>query len=416
MQIAGCFRLLRAKTHNIVQKRLYSSKASYYKTTNEIRSAYLKFYEKNGHKIFPSSNLVPENDPSLYFTTAGMVQFKDYFLGIRKPEHARVTTAQKCVRAGGKHNDLDNVGYTSRHLTFFEMLGNFSFGSYFKEGAIDLAWTFLTKELGMPKERLAVSVLEGDEETADIWKKNHGLPDSKIFRKGKEDNFWAMNDSKGPCGPCSEIFWDQQTEIDGERFLEIWNLVFMQYENNAQGRNFTPLPVPCIDTGMGLERLASVLQGKTNNYDIDSMAMIMNAVRPVIIKKTGKTYGAEWETSVRVITDHIRSASFLISEGLTPGMSGRGYVLKRIIRRAVRYGHKLGIREPFLAEIVPALIDSIGDTYPELAERIEVIQRTLSQEENAFLMNLDRALEILEQSFVRASVSARAFINLHLIN
>jgi alanyl-tRNA synthetase len=390
-----------------VPKRYYSV-TSLQQTTAEIRKCFLQYFQKNDHVILPSSPLIPENDTSLLFTAAGMVQFKDYFMGFKIPQYKRIATVQKCLRAGGKHNDLDNVGHTNRHLTFFEMLGNFSFGDYWKTEAIQFAWTFLTKELGIPSERLAVSVLESDEETADIWKKTVSLPESKIFRKGTEDNFWTMSEAKGPCGPCTEIFWDRGKEIDNEQYLEIWNLVFMQYENNEEGRNFKRLPTLCVDTGMGLERLVSVLQGKESNYVIDSLALITAAVRSLVLKRTKRQYSTDWETNIRVITDHLRASAFLISEGLLPGNSGRQYVLRRLIRRAVRCGHLLGLREPFMSELLPAVVESMADSYPELQQRFDVIKTALTQEEESFFIHLQRGLEVLDREFKELSRTAQS--------
>lgn len=328
-----------------------------------------------------------------------MVQFKDYFLGIRKPPHDAVATVQKCMRAGGKHNDLDNVGYTSRHQTFFEMLGNFSFNSYWKRDAINLSWNFLTKELALPKERLMVSVLKGDEETRAIWAKDFNIPSSRIIECGPDDNFWSMGDT-GPCGPCTEIFWDKLEPIDGEQYLEIWNLVFMQYFNKGDGV-LHPLPAKCIDTGMGLERLASVLQGKTSNYEVDDISFVCDAIRHLSEVRTGMRYNAsvQNEVAVKVIADHLRSCSMLISEGMVPGNQGRAYVLRRILRRAARYGHTLGLSQPFMADLYPAIAITLGQAYPELAEREEYIKKVLTQEEKSFASTLQKALEYIENIF-----------------
>lgn len=328
-----------------------------------------------------------------------MVQFKDYFLGIRKPPHDSVATAQKCMRAGGKHNDLDNVGYTSRHQTFFEMLGNFSFNSYWKREAINLSWNFLTKELALPKERLLVSVLKGDEETKNIWLRDFNLPSNRIIECGHDDNFWSMGDS-GPCGPCTEIFWDNLEPVDGEQYLEIWNLVFMQYLNQGDGV-LQPLPAKCIDTGMGLERLSSVLQGKTSNYEVDDIQFVCDAVRHLSESRSGVRYVAtvQNEVAVKVIADHLRSCSMLISEGMVPGNQGRAYVLRRILRRAARYGHTLGLSQPFMAELYPVIAVTLGQAYPELVEREDYICKILTQEEKSFASTLQNALEYIENIF-----------------
>ena len=317
---------------------------------SEIRSAFLDFFKKNGHEIVASSPLVPHNDPTLMFTNAGMVQFKNVFTGMEKRPYTRAATAQKCVRAGGKHNDLDNVGYTARHHTFFEMLGNFSFGDYFKPFAIELAWTLITREFSLPQDRLLVTVYHDDDEAYQLWKKIAGLPNSKIIRIATSDNFWAMGDT-GPCGPCSEIFYDQgdkfkggppgSADEDGDRFLEFWNLVFMQYEQLAPDHRID-LPRPSIDTGMGLERIAALLQGVTSNYDIDLMRALILAVGAV----TGVDPDGPHKASHRVIADHLRAAAFLVADGVLPSNEGRGYVLRRIMRRAMRHAHMLGAKEP----------------------------------------------------------------------
>ena len=337
-------------------------------TTSDIRAAFLGYFEKNGHAVLPSSSLVPHNDPTLMFTNAGMNQFKDIFTGNEKAKSPRAATSQKCVRAGGKHNDLDNVGYTARHHTFFEMLGNFSFGDYFKEEAINHAWELLTKDYGLNPEKLCVTVYHDDDVAANHWKKITGFADHKIIRISTNDNFWSMGDT-GPCGPCSEIFYDHGDHIaggppgspeqDGDRFVEIWNLVFMQYEQLAGGERIS-LPKPSIDTGMGLERLAAVMQGVHNNYDIDLFKNIITAIE----EKSGvKSQGA---ASHKVIADHLRSSSFLIADGVLPSNEGRGYVLRRIMRRAMRYAHQLGCNEPLMYKLVPALITEMGAQYPEL--------------------------------------------------
>lgn len=367
---------------------------------NEIRSAYLNYFAKNGHEIVPSSPLVPRNDPTLMFTNAGMVQFKNVFTGLEKRSYQRATTSQKCVRAGGKHNDLDNVGYTARHHTFFEMLGNFSFGDYFKERAIELAWNLITKDFSLPKERLLVTVYSEDDEAHGLWKRIAGLPDSKIIRIPTSDNFWQMGDT-GPCGPCSEIFFDHGDKIpggppgspdeDGDRFIEIWNLVFMQFEQIAPG-NRNPLPKPSIDTGMGLERFAAVLQGKHDNYDIDLfVALIRN-----IAELTSADPQGPMKASLRVIADHLRASSFLIADGVLPSNEGRGYVLRRIMRRAMRHAQLLGAREPLMFKLVPALVREMGQAYPELVRAEKLIAETLQLEEKRFRTTLERGLSILD--------------------
>ncbi len=368
---------------------------------NEIRSAYLNYFAKNGHEIVPSSPLVPRNDPTLMFTNAGMVQFKNVFTGLEKRPYVRATSSQKCVRAGGKHNDLDNVGYTARHHTFFEMLGNFSFGDYFKERAIELAWNLITKEYGLPKDKLLVTVYSEDEDAAKLWKEIAGLPDSKIIRIGTSDNFWQMGDT-GPCGPCSEIFFDHGDKIpggppgspdeDGDRFIEIWNLVFMQFDQIAPG-NRVALPKPSIDTGMGLERIAAVLQGKHDNYDIDLFVALIRAIADL----TGADPHGPMKGSLRVIADHLRASSFLISDGVLPSNEGRGYVLRRIMRRAMRHGQLLGAKEPLMYRLVWALVREMGQAYPELVRAENLIEETLKLEETRFRKTLDRGLTILDE-------------------
>src|SRR4051812_18633483 len=329
-------------------------------TANDIRSTFLGYFQKHGHQIVPSSPLVPRNDPTLLFTNAGMVQFKNVFTGAEKRDYARATTSQKCVRAGGKHNDLENVGYTARHHTFFEMLGNFSFGDYFKDRAIELAWNLVTKEYGLDRNRLLVTVFADDDDAFGLWKKIAGLPEDRIIRIATSDNFWSMGDT-GPCGPCSEIFYDHGADIpggppgsadqDGDRFIEIWNLVFMQYEQRGPGDR-VPLPRPSIDTGMGLERIAAVLQGVHDNYDIDLFRALIEA------SAEASKISAEGPHAVshRVIADHLRSPSFLIADGVLPSNEGRGYVLRRIMRRGMRHAHILGAREPMMWKLVPALV------------------------------------------------------------
>src|SRR5208283_465614 len=369
---------------------------------SEIRSAFLDFFKKNGHEIVASSPLVPHNDPTLMFTNAGMVQFKNVFTGMEKRAYTRAATAQKCVRAGGKHNDLDNVGYTARHHTFFEMLGNFSFGDYFKPLAIELAWTLITREFGLQQDRLLVTVYHDDDEAYQLWKKISGLADSKIIRIATSDNFWAMGDT-GPCGPCSEIFFDQGDKLqggppgsadeDGDRFLEFWNLVFMQFEQVAPDRRID-LPRPSIDTGMGLERIAALLQGVTSNYDIDLMRALIIAVASV----TGVDPDGPQKVSHRVIADHLRAASFLIADGVLPSNEGRGYVLRRIMRRAMRHAQLLGAKEPLMWRLVPVLIREMGLAYPELHRADALITETLKLEETRFRRTLERGLSILDEA------------------
>ncbi|MFZ5792790.1 MAG: alanine--tRNA ligase [Pseudomonadota bacterium] len=370
-------------------------------TANDIRTAFLDYFRKNDHEIVPSSPLVPRNDPTLLFTNAGMVQFKNVFTGQEKRDYVRAATAQKCVRAGGKHNDLENVGYTARHHTFFEMLGNFSFGDYFKERAIGLAWNLITKEYGLPKDRLWVTVFAEDDEAFGLWKRIAGLPESRIVRIPTSDNFWAMGDT-GPCGPCSEIFYDHGPEVaggppgspeaEGDRYVEIWNLVFMQFEQISKEERIK-LPRPSIDTGMGLERLAAVLQGKHDNYDIDLIrALILASADATNVPPDGPQ-----AVSHRVIADHLRSSSFLIADGVLPSNEGRGYVLRRIMRRAMRHAHKLGAKEPLMWRLVPALVQQMGQAYPELIRAQAIIAETLKLEETRFKDMLGRGLKLLEE-------------------
>jgi alanyl-tRNA synthetase len=379
--------------------------SSHFQTTAQIRENFLKYFEKNGHQRIPSSSLIPHNDPTLLFTNAGMVQFKDCFLGVDKRPYNRATSSQKCVRAGGKHNDLENVGFTARHHTFFEMLGNFSFGDYFKKDAIHFAWDFVTKTLGLPADRLRVSVFEKDDEGAEIWHKQEGVPRDRIVRFGEKDNFWSMGDT-GPCGPCTEIFWDQGEEVDGDRWLEFWNCVFMQFDRAPDG-TLTPLPKPAVDTGMGLERMSAILQGVPSNYDIDLMKNLIGSVADHVGAETGKkmTYipGSQaWEMSaLKVIVDHLRSTSFLIADGVLPSNEGRGYVLRRILRRAVRFGKRLGLEEPFLVKLFPELQRSMGQHYPELIQRASVISEVLKQEEEKFFETLDKGLHLLDEAFLK---------------
>jgi alanyl-tRNA synthetase len=366
----------------------------------EIRQRFLDYFEANGHKVVPSAPLVPGNDPTLLFTNAGMVQFKDVFLGTEKRGYKRAVSAQRCMRAGGKHNDLENVGYTARHHTFFEMLGNFSFGDYFKEDAIRYAWEFLTKELELSPEKLWITVYEEDDEAADIWLKDVGIDPERFSRLGEKDNFWSMGDT-GPCGPCSEIFYDHGPEVaggppgspdeDGDRYVEIWNLVFMQF-NRAEDGTRTNLPKPSVDTGMGLERMAAVMQRVTSNYDIQ--------VFKALIRKAGRLTGTKdlASNSLKVIADHIRACSFLIVDGVLPGNEGRGYVLRRIIRRALRHGHELGVDEPFFHKLVPALVGEMGVAYPELVEQAKHVEDVLAQEEKQFAETLSKGMLMLEKA------------------
>ncbi len=370
-----------------------------YMTSAEIRQAFLEYFNQQGHEIVASSPLIPGNDPTLLFTNAGMVQFKDVFLGSDKRAYNRATTSQRCVRAGGKHNDLENVGYTARHHTFFEMLGNFSFGDYFKREAIKFAWEFLTKRMGLPEERLWVTVHYTDDEAEKIWKEEMGINPDR-FSKLDEDNFWAMGDT-GPCGPCTEIFFDHGPDVaggppgspdeDGDRYIEIWNLVFMQYNRSADG-TMEPLARPSIDTGMGLERVAAVLQGVHSNYEIDLFQNLLKATAAVLGLDNIDS------KSLRVIADHIRSCSFLITDGVMPSNEGRGYVLRRIMRRAIRHGNKLGAKEPFFHKLVAPLVKEMGEAYPELAKMQEQVERILLKEEQQFAKTLDNGMQLLEQA------------------
>jgi alanyl-tRNA synthetase len=370
------------------------------KTVKDVRNDFLGYFEKQGHTIVPSSSLVPHNDPTLMFVNSGMVQFKDVFTGKEKRPYSRATTAQKSVRAGGKHNDLDNVGYTARHHTFFEMLGNFSFGDYFKSDAIPFAWDVVTKVMGLPADKLCVTVYHDDDDAANIWKKVTGFADSKIIRINSDDNFWRMGDT-GPCGPCSEIFYDHGDKIwggppgspeqDGDRFIEIWNLVFMQFEQLASGERIN-LPKQSIDTGMGLERVSSILQGKHNNYDID----IFKAIIDHSASLTGVAPDGAQVASHRVIADHLRAASFLIADGVMPSNEGRGYVLRRIMRRGMRHAHLLGAKDPLLVKLFPTLQTMMGEAYPELYSAQALISETLRTEETKFKQTLDRGLKLLD--------------------
>ncbi len=368
-------------------------------TTAQIRQSFLDFFAGNQHQVVASSSLVPGNDPTLLFTNAGMVPFKDVFLGAEKRAYNRATSSQRCVRAGGKHNDLENVGYTARHHTFFEMLGNFSFGDYFKEEAIHFGWTYLTEVLKLPKDKLWVTVFEEDQQAADIWLNKIGVAPARLSYIGAKDNFWSMGDT-GPCGPCTEIFYDHGEHIwggppgtpeeDGDRYIEIWNLVFMQYNRHADG-TMEPLPKPSVDTGMGLERIAAILQNVHSNYEID----IFQALIASAAKATGAT---DMENkSLRVIADHIRSCSFLITDGVMPSNEGRGYVLRRIIRRAVRHGNQLGAKESFFYKVVAALVEQMGEAYPELVKQQAIIEKVLRIEEEQFAKTLDRGLAILDE-------------------
>lgn len=378
---------------------------------SDIRGVFLDYFKKNEHQVVKSSPLVPQNDPTLLFTNAGMVQFKDYFTGADTSAYPRAATSQKCIRAGGKHNDLENVGYTARHHTFFEMLGNFSFGDYFKEKAIYYAWSLITKEYGLSPEKLLVTVYHEDEEAVSLWKKIAGFGDDKILRIATKDNFWAMGDT-GPCGPCTEIFYDHGEGIwggppgsedqDGDRFIEIWNLVFMQFEQLKQADGSTkmsPLPKPSIDTGMGLERITAVLQGKHNNYDIDLFQQIINTSKSL----TGND-NPDLIASHRVIADHLRASCFLISDGVLPSNEGRGYVLRRIMRRAMRHVHKLGYEGLLMCQMVPVLVHEMGDAYPDLVHAQSIITETLRLEEERFQRTLDRGIGMLSEEALKVSV------------
>ena len=367
--------------------------------TSEIRTAFLDYFQSQGHEVVASSSLVPGNDPTLLFTNAGMVQFKDVFLGRDQRHYSRATSSQRCVRAGGKHNDLENVGYTARHHTFFEMLGNFSFGDYFKPDAIRFAWQFLTETLGLPKEKLWVTVYHEDKEAEAIWLQEMGVDPDRFSRLGEDSNFWQMGDT-GPCGPCTEIFYDHGADVwggppgspeeDGDRYIEIWNLVFMQYDRQADG-TLEPLPKPSVDTGMGLERIAAVMQGVHSNYEIDLFANLLKAVAQVV---GSSDYDNK---SLRVIADHIRSCAFLITDGVLPSNEGRGYVLRRILRRAIRHGNQLGMKDLFFHKLVAPLVAEMGDAYPELAKAQAQVEKVLKLEEEQFAKTLEQGLRILEQ-------------------
>src|SRR5882672_5492425 len=370
----------------------------------EVRSAFLEFFRAHNHMIVPSSSLVPGNDPTLLFTNSGMVQFKDVFLGREQREYLRAASSQRCVRAGGKHNDLENVGYTARHHTFFEMLGNFSFGDYFKSEAIHFAWDFLIYTLGLDPERLWCTVYRDDDEAADIWLNDIGVSPQRFARLGEASNFWAMGDT-GPCGPCSEIFYDHgpgiaggppgSADSEGDRWVEIWNLVFMQFDRSADGI-LTPLPKPAVDTGMGLERLAAVMQGVHSNYEIDLFRDLIRAAAELAGTKDLAS------SSLRVIADHIRACSFLIVDGVLPSNEGRGYVLRRIIRRAIRHGYQLGLREPFFFKLVVPLERAMGAAYPELSKGRQHVERVLEQEELRFAETLATGMGLLEEAIKHA--------------
>ena len=371
---------------------------------DQIRTKFIAYFKKHGHTVVPASSLVPKNDPTLLFTNAGMVQFKEYFTGEKTPEFTCATSSQVCIRAGGKHNDLENVGHTARHHTFFEMLGNFSFGDYFKKEAIHHAWQFLTKDLKLDKKNLYVSVHKADKEAFEIWKNDIKIDPKRIYKMSDKDNFWAMADT-GPCGPCSEVYYDQglkacscgkkcEPGADCDRYMEIWNLVFMQFNRDTQGK-LTPLPKPCVDTGAGLERLASVLQGVKSNYDIDLFKNLISDIEKLVSKKYGKL--EDYDTAFRVIADHIRAITFLISEGVLPSNEGRGYVLRRILRRAIRYGKKLDMDKPFLFKLVASVERLMGEAYPQLIKQKPFVEKVIFSEEERFLQTLDKGLGLLEK-------------------
>ncbi|MEN8136315.1 MAG: alanine--tRNA ligase [Thermodesulfobacteriota bacterium] len=386
-------------------------------TGNEIRASFLQYFGERGHEIVASSPLVPHDDPTLLFTNAGMVQFKRTFMGEEKRDYVRAASSQRCVRAGGKHNDLENVGYTARHHTFFEMLGNFSFGDYFKEEAIRYAWEFLTVELGLDRSKLWISVFDDDDEAFELWEKVDGVAADRIVRLGEEENFWSMGDT-GPCGPCSEIHYDQGEEMacgpdcamgcDCDRYLEIWNLVFMQF-NRAEDGTMTPLPKPSIDTGMGLERITAVLQGKQTNYDSDLFTSIFARIGSV----TGKEYGQndKVDTAMRVIADHSRATTFLVADGVLPSNEGRGYVLRRIMRRAIRFGRFLGMEKPFMAKITAAVIKQMQEAYPHILESRELLEKVVNNEEERFLETIDHGLVMLHQELSRLKKSGEKVVD-----
>ncbi|MBT8490175.1 MAG: alanine--tRNA ligase, partial [Deltaproteobacteria bacterium] len=371
-------------------------------TGSEIREKFLKYFEEHGHAVIASSGLVPKDDPTLLFTNSGMVQFKNLFLGLEDRGYTRAASSQKCVRAGGKHNDLENVGFTARHHTFFEMLGNFSFGDYFKDEAIAWGWEFLVDVMGLSKEKLWITIYKDDDEAFEIWNKKIGVPAERIVRMDEKDNFWMMGET-GPCGPCSEILYDQGPEVgcgrpecnvecECDRHLELWNLVFTQFDRDASGE-LTPLPNPNIDTGMGLERLAAVMQGVQSNYDCDLFTDIFRKIEEL----TGKKYKDDEETdiSMRAIADHSRAVTFLISDGVLPSNEGRGYVLRRILRRAARHGKLLGMDKPFLTDIVPVVIEVMKDAYPDLLDKESFVTKVVINEEQRFMETLDAGLKIL---------------------
>ena len=367
-------------------------------STNQIRSIFLEFFQEKGHEIVESASLIPVNDPSLLFTNAGMVPFKDMLLGVEKRGYTRATSSQRCLRVGGKHNDLENVGYTARHHTFFEMLGNFSFGDYFKEEAIAFAWELLTERYEIPPEKLWITVHKDDDESEKIWIEKIGVDPERISRLDDEENFWTMGDT-GPCGPCSEIYYDHGDHIEGEpptmtsdpgdRFIEIWNLVFTQFDRSKDG-TLNPLPNPCVDTGMGLERMTAVLQGEHNNYNIDLFTKLVTNVAELTDEKNREN------PSLRVIADHLRASSFLIADGIVPSNEGRGYVLRRIIRRALRHANKLGFKGTLLASMVPTLIEEMGDAHPLLTKESKIIEANLLQEEQQFSETLSQGMLLLE--------------------
>ena len=384
--------------------------------TAEIRKAFLDFFESKKHQQVDSSSLIPVNDETLLFTNAGMVQFKDLFLGSEKKDYVRATSSQRCIRAGGKHNDLENVGYTLRHHTFFEMLGNFSFGDYFKEEAIMFAWEFLTGELNLPEDKLWISVFREDDEAEKIWKEKIGVNPERIVRLDEEDNFWSMGET-GPCGPCSEIYYDHGDHIEGtppgsegdegDRFVEIWNLVFMQFNRNESGE-MTPLPKPSVDTGMGLERIAAVMQGVNSNYDTDLFKSLINASQKLLKNESSNSH--------KVVADHIRSTSFLIADGITPENEGRGYVLRRILRRAIRHGYKMGAKQPFLFNLVDDLSELMKDAYPVLIEKKDHIKKTIQNEEHKFFETLEKGIKILDEEINGLSgnqISGEVVFKLH---
>ena len=369
-------------------------------STNQIRKIYLDFFQEKGHTLVESASLVPVNDPSLLFTNAGMVPFKDLLLGVEKRSYTRAVSSQRCIRAGGKHNDLDNVGYTARHHTLFEMLGNFSFGDYFKEEAIFFAWELLTEKYNIDPDKLWITVHESDDESEDIWINKVGVDPSRVSRLDDEENFWTMGDT-GPCGPCSEIYYDHGDHLEGDppilgnepgdRFIEIWNLVFTQFDRDKNG-SLNPLPNPCVDTGMGLERMAAVLQNEHNNYDTD--------ILKAIVSEAGKLTKVDdlKNPSLRVIADHLRAGVFLIADGVVPSNEGRGYVLRRIIRRALRHAHKLGMKELILAKLVPVLEKKMGEAYPLLIKNSDIIKANLSKEEEQFSTTLEQGMQLLESA------------------